>query len=410
MIKELTRRGMLQSGSALAAWSMLPPRPAFAGNRDPRFVFVILRGALDGLAFMPPVGDPDYAALRGDLALPAAGDGAALKLDGFFALNPNMPGLKGLYDAGEALMLHAVATPYRDRSHFDGQDVLENGTAAPRGSDTGWLNRAARLLPVGGVARGRDLFAVGATVPLVMRGPAPVVSWSPGALRGASDDTMIRLAHLYGERDPELLAALTAGEKLEALLGQGQMAAGRDRDNRGRSGEPQRHVFSAAAAAAGRALARADGPRIAALALDGWDTHANEGPGAGRLGHLLAALDDALATLRGELGDGWKDTVVAVATEFGRTAHENGTTGTDHGTGAAAFLAGGAVKGGRVVADWPGLKQSALYQARDLAPTLDLRAVLKAALLDHLGVGERLLATQVFPGSDAIRPLNGLLA
>jgi uncharacterized protein (DUF1501 family) len=400
---ECTRRNLLQAGSAFAAWSMIP-RPAFAEHRDPRFVFVILRGALDGLAFIPPIGDPDFNPSRGDLALPAAGEGAALPLDGFFALNPNMPALKALYDQGEALFVHAVATPYRDRSHFDGQNVLENGTATPSGSSTGWLNRAARLIPVGGAVRGPELLAVGATIPLVMRGPAPVVSWSPGALRGADDDTLIRLARLYGERDPELLTALVEGEKLDLLLGPGAMAAGRGH------GAAEKNAFLAAAAAVGRALVAPEGPRIAALTFDGWDTHASEGPASGRLGHLLASLDVALTTLRATLGDAWKDTVVVIATEFGRTARENGTTGTDHGTGAAAFLVGGAVKGGRVISDWPGLRAADLYEGRDLRPTLDLRAVLKGVLTDQLGLPERLLATEIFPESGTVRPLPGLLA
>lgn len=400
----LTRRGLLQSGSALAAWNMIP-RAALAGSRDPRFLFVILRGALDGLALAPPIGDPSYVALRRDLVFPIAGDGAALPLDGFFGPNPNMPIVKAMYDEGQAAVLHAVATGYRERSHFDGQDVLENGTPTPNGSDTGWLNRTAGLIPSVAPANGRDLFAVGTTVPLVMRGPAPVVTWSPGALKGAQADTVTRLMHLYQGRDDELLNALIEGEKLDALFD-------------GKSGRPvqppsgmlEARVFVTAAQAAGRMLARPDGPRVAALALDGWDTHANEGPGSGRLGRLLGGLDQAFGALRTELGSEWSDTVVVVATEFGRTVRENGTTGTDHGTGAAALMLGGAVKGGRVIADWPGLQDAALFEGRDLKPTLDLRAVLKGVLADHLGVPLRQLDATVFPGSEGVTPLQGLLA
>ena len=286
-----TRRGLMQASCAFAAWGLLPEF-ALAGSRDPRFVLVILRGALDGLAAVPPLGDPDYAGLRGDLAVPASGERAALRLDGFFGLNPNMPAVKALYDEGQALIAHAVATPYRERSHFDGQDVLENGTPSPLGADTGWLNRAASAIPAGAAAQGRDLFAVGATVPLVMRGPAPVVTWSPAALKQAHADTVLRLARLYGERDPALLAALTEGEKLDSMLAEGGGMAVAAR------GAGERRAFSVAAAAAGRVLAKPQGPRIAALALDGWDTHAKEGPSAGRLANLLAALDDALGTLR----------------------------------------------------------------------------------------------------------------
>ena len=397
-----TRRHLLRTGSALAAWSMAP-RLASASSRDPRLVFVILRGALDGLAFLPPVGDPDYADLRGDLAVPVSGDGAALPLDGVFGLNPNLPGVKRLYDRGQALLLHAVATPYRDRSHFDGQDVLENGTSSPQGSETGWLNRVAGALPVGGIARGRDLFAGGTTIPLVMRGPAPVMSWSPGALRGSSGDTALRLMRLYGERDPALLAALVEGEKLNAMMDRTGM-------NPSAAGGAEGRLFSALAAAAGRVLARGDGPRIAALALDGWDTHANEGPGAGRLGLLLAGLDGALGTLEAELGPAWGETVVVVATEFGRTARVNGTDGTDHGTAAAAMLVGGAVRGGHVLSDWPGLRPTALFEGRDLKPTTDLRAVLKGVLQDHLGLLSGLLSTSIFPDSQQVAPLRDLLA
>ncbi|GJD46643.1 hypothetical protein AFCDBAGC_4526 [Methylobacterium cerastii] len=392
-----TRRGLLAAGSTLAV-SALMPRIASAATRDPRFVFVILRGALDGLAFLPALGDPAYASLRGALALPASGDGAALPLGGLFGLNPNLPFLKGLFDAREALMLHAVATPYRERSHFDGQDVLENGTPSPNGSATGWLNRAAGLLPAAGPARGRDLFACGATVPLVMRGPAPVMSWSPGDLRTPLDDTVMRLERLYGERDPRLLAALTESNRLDAMLPKGPAEGGPGRS------------YATLAAAAGRVLARPEGPRIATLALDGWDTHAAEGPASGRLAHLLKALDDALAALKAELGPAWGETVVAVATEFGRTAHPNGTDGTDHGTAAAAFLAGGAVAGGRVVADWPGLAPASLLDGRDLRPTLDLRAVLKGVLRDHLGLPDRALSDTVFPGSGGVGPTRDLLA
>jgi uncharacterized protein (DUF1501 family) len=400
-----TRRGMLQASAAFSAWAMLP-RFALAGGRDPRFVFVILRGALDGLAAVPPVGDPDYASLRGHLAFPATGEGAALRLDDTFGLNPNMPSLKAMFDEGHALIAHAVASPYRERSHFDGQDVLENGTAKPNGADTGWLNRAAAAIPTGSIVRGRELFAVGPTVPLVMRGPAPVVSWAPAGLKDTRQDTVMRIARLYGERDPQLLTALTEGEKLDASLNGRNLIS----SNFIQGGRGERRTFSLAAAAAGRVLAKPDGPRIATLALDGWDTHAKEGPGAGRLGNLLAALDDALVTLQNELGPVWKDTVVAVATEFGRTARENGTEGTDHGTAAASFILGGAVKGGRVLADWPGLKAASLYEGRDLMPTTDLRGLLKGVLKDHLGFPDGVLARDVFPGSESVSAATGLIA
>ena len=382
------------------------PRFALAGDRDPRFVFVILRGALDGLAAVPPIGDPDYAGLRGDLALPAGGEGAALKLDDMFGLNPNMPSLKAMFDGGEALIAHAVATP--------DPRTLPLRRAGRLGEWHHKLKRrryrlaecAAAAIPARSAARGRDLFAVGPTVPLVMRGPAPVVSWAPAGLKDTREDTVMRIARLYGERDPQLLTALSEGEKLDASLNGHQLMNG----NLAQGGPGERRAFSLAAAAAGRVLSKPDGPRIAALALDGWDTHAKEGPAAGRLGNLLGALDDALLTLKNELGPVWKDTVVTVATEFGRTARENGTEGTDHGTGAASFVVGGAGKGRRVLTEWPGLKAASLYEGRDLRPTTDLRGLLKGVLKDHLGFPDGVLANDVFPGSAGVAPTQDLLA
>jgi uncharacterized protein (DUF1501 family) len=173
--------------------------------------------------------------------------------------------------------------------------------------------------------------------------------------------------------------------------------------------ERVRSYFADAAGAAAKYLARPEGPRVGALAFNGWDTHINEGIASGLLASLFGALDGAFHAIETGAGDAWADTVVAVVTEFGRTARINGTLGTDHGTGTVALLIGGALKGGRVVADWPGLKASDLYENRDLKPTTDLRAVLKGLLKDHLRVDDRALAEAVFPGSEAVRPMDGLV-
>jgi uncharacterized protein (DUF1501 family) len=393
-----TRRLFLASAGSFVAWAQMP-RFAFAGTRDPRFVLVILRGAVDGLAVVPPVGDPAYTALRGDIAVGAKGVGGASPLHGIFALNDAMPNFRRRFQSGEALVVHAAATPYRDRSHFDGQDVLENGTNGPRLAETGWLNRAVAALPKGDAVRPVHGLAVSPVVPLVLRGAAPVFTWMPTDLPATGPDTAQRLMDLYSHTDRNLANAFSAGQEIDRMAGGG-----------GRPGGDISAQFRTIAAGAGRLLAQEDGPRIAALSYDGWDTHAKEGPMVGNLDKLLGALDGALEGLAVQLGPVWKDTVVAVVTEFGRTAHVNGTDGTDHGTATMALLAGGAVRGGRVVADWPGLAPNQLYQARDLRPTTDLRAVLKGVLRDHLGLSERVLATEVFPGSLPVRPLGGLVA
>jgi uncharacterized protein (DUF1501 family) len=402
-----SRRELLLASGTLFAWAHLP-KLAYAEGRDPRFLAIILRGALDGLATVAPVGDPDWVALRGDNALTLASKVPALKLDDFFALNPAMPNLHRMFQANEAIIVHASATPYRERSHFDGQDLLESGLPKPSPSDSGWLNRALAGLQSGGRVDPQGsgkVFAVGPVTPLVVRGPAPVLSWSPQRIMPASEDTVQRLLALYRQADPKLAGVLKDNSKLDAIEQAGDMT-----QPRGGPGPAQvRAYFADAAGAAAKFLAQPDGPRVGALALDGWDTHVNEGIAAGRLSQLLGSLDDALAAIKTNMGSAWQQTVVALATEFGRTAHINGTEGTDHGTATVALLVGGALKGGRVIADWPGLKPAALYQNRDLAPTTDLRAVLKGVLKDHLRADERTLAQNVFPGSDSVTPMAGLV-
>jgi uncharacterized protein (DUF1501 family) len=411
-----TRRELLLGSGALFAWAFVP-KIARAEGRDPRFLTIVLRGALDGLAAVAPVGDPDWIKLRGDSALKLDGATPALPLDGFFALNPAMPNLHRLYRAGQAIVVHAVATPYRERSHFDGQDVLESGFARPGYADTGWLNRALTVLaPDDRVSPGTNkarAFAVGPISPLVVRGPAPVLSWAPSRLPAVSDDTTLRLLDLYRHTDPTLARVLEDRIDLATLMPGN--SRGRGADEKGPAIQvgnisQVRAYFAEAAGTAAQFLANTDGPRVGALALDGWDTHNNEGAVSGRLSQLLGALDAALAAIETNMGGAWNETVVTLITEFGRTARINGTEGTDHGTATVALLVGGALKGGRVIADWPGVKQSNLYQNRDLRATTDLRAVLKGLLRDHLRIDERALMTEVFPDSEEVKPTEGCLA
>jgi uncharacterized protein (DUF1501 family) len=406
-----SRRQLLLSSGTLFTWAYLP-RLARAEGRDPRFLTFILRGALDGLAVAAPVGDPGWVALRGDNALTFESKTPALRFDNFFALHPAMPNLHAMFQAREAIIVHACATPYRERSHFDGQDVLESGLTKPVPSETGWLNRALGSLAPGGRVdpNGSKAFGVGPVTPLVVRGPSPVLSWSPQQVMPASDDTVHRLLALYHHSDQKLAVALEEHSKLAAIERAGdmeQMPGGpKPAPGRGQA----RAYFSEVAGTAAKFLAQPDGPRVGALALDGWDTHVNEGIASGRLSQLLGALDDALGAVKTNMGPAWRETVVVLITEFGRTARINGTDGTDHGTGTVALLAGGALKGGRVIADWPGLKATDLYEDRDLKATTDLRAVLKGLLKDHLRADERALAASVFPGSEAVKPMIGLVA
>jgi uncharacterized protein (DUF1501 family) len=385
----VTRRqtfGLAAGGLALAGL----PRAAFAAaDTNKRLIVILLRGAMDGLSAVPAVGDPSFESARNGLAM-----ANTLKLDATFALHPNMGGMKGLYDAGELIVVHAAATPYRDRSHFDGQNLLENGSEQPYGLDTGWLNRALAQVPGTGKPLG---VALNSHMPLMLRGPAPVTSWAPSLLPPPDGDTVQRVAMLYGETDPVL------AKNFANAQGANTIAAGSGGGDGGGA-----RAFIGLMTAAAKFLSSPDGERIAMVEIGGWDTHVNQAGPFSPLSTNLRTLDAGLTALKTALGPVWKDTAILIASEFGRTVAMNGTQGTDHGTAGAMFVAGGAVKGGRVIADWPGLKPGDLYQARDLKPTTDFRSIATGVLRDHMGLQGAQLAA-VFPSSAPIRPSDGLI-
>jgi uncharacterized protein (DUF1501 family) len=295
-----SRRAVLAAAGAAFGAAYLPLPVSAAGARDPRLIVIILRGALDGLSAVPPVGDPDYPLLHGPLAFAPSGERAGLPLDGFFAVHPSMPAFARMFKEKRAVAVHAVATPYRDRSHFDGQDVLESGYPAPGKTDSGWLNRAVAALPAGRVKRG---LGIGTTTPLVIRGPAPVLGWAPQDLPSASDDLAARVLDLYVHDDPALAAALRSGLATEKMATRDGMA---DDMKKPRGGMDQPAGMRQSAAGAARLLAGPDGPRVAALAFDGFDTHQNEGTAQGVLATRLSGLDAAFEEFEKGLGEGWK--------------------------------------------------------------------------------------------------------
>ncbi|HTG38541.1 DUF1501 domain-containing protein [Sphingomonas sp.] len=377
----IDRRTFVAAGLALGA----APHMAFArAATDRRLVFILQRGAADGLGTVAPIGDPDFVRQRGVLAEPFADAG---RLDSTFALHPAMAEMAARYAAKEALFVHAVASPYRERSHFDGQNALETGSAQPYAIKDGWLNRLLALLPPD-EARA---IAVAATVPMALRGRADVASYAPSALPDADDDLIARVTRLYAgdEQLHALWAQATATRALTADLtaDQGRNAA-------------------ATGALAARLIAPASGARIAMIETGGWDTHAGQ---TGRLAAQLKGLDAMIATLRTGLGRVWQNTLVIVATEFGRTVRVNGTGGTDHGTASAAMLAGGTVAGGRVVADWPGLSDAALHDGRDLKPTGDVNAVVASAIAAHFALDAERVLPALFPASSKAVLPQGLI-
>ena len=358
-------------------------------RRNGRFVFVLLRGGFDGLAAVVPYGDPGYRSLTGALAFD---DSDLFALNDVFGLAPGLAPLRELWEQDELVVLHAMAIPYRTRSHFDGQAILETGIDRPMGSADGWLNRLLQVMP-----GERSGIAIASGLPRSMTGPFDVQTWSPTRLGVVDDEYLDRLSVLY-RADSTLHGRFEAAMQQQAALGEEPMA--------GRGA--RRGGVAPLMQAAARILRQDTGPNIAAVEFSGWDTHANQGLVGGALDRLLGQLAEGLVTLRTEMGSAWANTTVVVMTEFGRTARPNGTRGTDHGTAGAGFLIGPKVARSTVFSDWPGLGNGALFEGRDLKPTLDTRAVLKAAIAGTFDLTAA-QADRVFPSSGAVRGAYDLL-
>ncbi len=410
-----TRRELLKAMAASAVTLTLWPRLAWsasnASSAQPLLLVVMLRGGLDGLHALPPIGDNAWGALRGSLPF-APGDAAAkpLPLDRNFALHPAMPYAAQLYQQKAFLPVVAVAPPYQGRSHFEAQDCVENGSARPSGAPDGWMNRCVSSV------RGEEGLAIATAMPLIMRGPAKVSTWSPPLPIGIDPNLLLRLDTLYAE-DPQLAEAYSravAESHDNAMVdadAPAMLTANATNSEQGDKKVVQGRAYGAGGlpemmAAAGKFMARDSGPQIAFVEDTGWDTHAAE---VATLQRKLGQLDAGLKSYRDAMGAAWDRTVVMVVTEFGRTAKVNGTGGTDHGTGGVSFLAGGAVAGGRVAGQWPGISSQDLNEGRDVHATTDMRALFKGVLAGHLLVPASALDARVFPDSAAVRPMSGLL-
>jgi uncharacterized protein (DUF1501 family) len=399
-----TRRSLLKTMSAAAAFAVwdAPLRYAFADvPGDRRLVVVVLRGALDGLAAVPPHGDKDYASVRGHLALDKTGAAGLHDLDGFFGLNPGLTSMKAMYDAKEVLIFHNICSPFQNRSHFECQNVLETGAAKPHLVNDGWLNRA--LTPMG-LANGTGAVAIDQTPPLLLAGPAHTTSWMPAVMPEPDAAFVAKVKQLYAD-DPALAGALSGAVDLQA-----QVKAGDD-DPYAMNAQHKAAYgnLTPLFAGAGKLLATPHGPRVAVLEAGGWDTHVQEGASTGNLARRLQSLDQALDSLKTALGPAWSKTVVVMATEFGRTVKPNGSGGTDHGTGTAAYVLGGAVMGGHVRAEWVGLNPAVLRDGRDQPARTDLRALFKGVLAEHMAVSRTALDSTIFPDSGNVAPLKGLV-
>ena len=416
-----SRRRLLSGALALGVTLEFVGGQAFA---DPvaarkKLVVIICRGGLDGLSLSPPVGDRAYAGLRGPIAIPGFGEpGGALKLDETFGLHPSMAATYGLAQKGEARIVPAVATSDRERSHFEAQDVLESGGNVVYGTSSGWLNRTLAAM---GPASGVKAISIASTAPLILRGPIETASWSPGG--GPEPDHRLPaiLQDLYAH-DPVLGPALATGLATQVVARSAnatvnsEIAAASAMDTQTMAGSsppalkqglPQARKLGLTLAAF---MTGPDAKQVAAVSIDNFDTHANQGAAQGQLASRLAYLDAFIDGLHTGMGPAWADTVVVSATEFGRTARVNGTNGTDHGTASTALVLGGAIHKGGIIGDWPTLSPAKLFEARDTAPTVDMRGLFKGVLRDHLGVNRAALNNQVFPGSADIPPVGMLIA
>jgi uncharacterized protein (DUF1501 family) len=410
MTAPLTRRSALATAAGLGVSVSFLGRAAFAASEGDlakrKLVVVVCRGGMDGLSVSPPVGDPDYAVLRERIAIAPFGQpGGALKLDDTFGLHPALASIHDLALKGQARICPAVATPDRARSHFEAQDVLESGAAGVYGAGSGWLNRTLQAM-----TRGRkvEALSVGNTAPLILRGPVEAGSWSPGGLEGRDQRLPAILADLYA-KDPILGPALASGLQTQSMAKTASAMAAAD--NGGAPGRPKPDPQAArqVGATVAKFMLEPNGPQIVAISIDNFDTHANQGTATGLLANRLTYLDGVLGGLASGLGDEWSNTVVVAATEFGRTARVNGTGGTDHGTASTALVLGGALKRTGIVGDWPTLQQARLFENRDTAPTLDMRALFKGVLSEHLGIERRALDSAIFPDSAQVAAARGVV-
>ena len=402
MKHKITRRGfILGSLCSIAMPTLLGGFSSISYANAPtekRLVLVFLRGGMDSLGAVIPYGDPAYKSARKSLAIEER-DSQMIDINGRFAFHSSMKPLHDFYKRGELAVIHAVATPYRERSHFDAQDLLENGTTEPRGSHSGWLNRTIQVLEKGQYQNKHQNnvlgLSIGSSKQLILSGRAKVTTWSPSVLREVDEDLLDRISRMY-EQDELLHEALEiAKDNMDISDVKGKLTRGAK-------------SFISTMQAASKFLQKPKGPRIAVVDMNGWDTHSNQGSGKnGRLPALLRVLSEGVAEYRKGTADNvWKNTVIYIVSEFGRTVHPNGSGGTDHGTAGLSMVLGGNINGGRVITNWPGLSSSHLFEGRDLRPTTDLRSVSKSILNKHFGISPAVIDNSILPGTASLRPID----
>lgn len=405
----LSRRGFLKNvgvlGCSLAASPLVTPVSLAATPGDHRLVVIVLRGGMDGLDLVRPVGDPLFSSLRPDLS---SAD-PKLPLNDFYALHPAAGKLHGLWTSGELAFGQAVSTPYRDkRSHFDGQDILEAGIGLDGAIRDGWLNRLVQTMPD---TQLRTALAVGREDLLILNGDAATSGWSPDVTLSLSEATRLLMKKVH-ENDPLFSSALSEAIDLTDVLRPELLLHADDAPDdpaqiMSEAMKMAKEHGSTTGIASFTAEMLKQETRIASFSIGGWDTHVGQERNFKR---ALVKLQDAIMTLKAELGPIWDKTTVMAMTEFGRTVRQNGSKGTDHGTGGTVVMAGGAIRGGKIYGDWPGLAEEYLYNRRDLMPTSDIRLYAAAAMQGLFNATPSEIESTIFPGLDLSPGLPGVIA
>ena len=364
----MNRREFIYSAPAALFFSGFPNFALASQKKLGRMCIIILEGGLDGIAAVPPIGDRNLPKLRKDLIIENE-----LEINPFFGLHPSLKNFANMLHMNEATIIHAVNFPYNRRSHFEGQNIVESGILKPFSSETGWLGRAMDLSEISGRALSLD-------TPLLVRGKQKVENFFPASMKGSRNDSQALLEALRNVYEGDLLeTANILSDQIKA-----SQLDFRARDPVG------------LATYAGTKMKNSIGPRVSVIRVPDFDTHANQGADKGNHAAQLTIVDDVLKALKDTLGDVWSNTIVVTLTEFGRTARQNGSGGTDHGFGSASFLAGGLLNNSRIISDWPGLKSKNLFEDRDLYATVDMRSVCAACLEASFGLEHEQIREDVF--------------
>ncbi|MFY9753959.1 MAG: DUF1501 domain-containing protein [Candidatus Acidiferrales bacterium] len=399
----ISRRYFIKGGGiAMLGMASLPAflQRAVAATTTPnkkKMVVLFQRGAMDGLNVVVPFGEQNYYAMRPTIAIPQPRSGAAdaaIDLDGFFGLHPSLAPIEPLFRNGQLAIVQAVGSPDPTRSHFDAQDYMESGTPGLKATEDGWLNRAMQAMPEDNSSPFRAV-AFGPYLPRTLQGSAPAIALpdlKQFKMNGPQQTIEGGFEAMYAQTVDQAMRGV-GGETFEAIDQLKKINPDSYQPEngaqypKGRFGQSLQEIAE---------LFKADvGLEVAFLDSGGWDHHVNEGGVQGQLSNLLRDLGQGLAAFHQDMGDGMQDVVFVSMSEFGRTAHENGNRGTDHGHANCMFVMGGDVKGGHVYTRWPGLSDGQLHDGRDLAVTTDYRSVLGEVLMKHLGERD---TQAIFPG------------